>query len=101
MEDNKKKQEASKEEQPITYEQLKAYADQTALRAQKIFQENQALKQALQQERMNNTFREVELVLKCLDHAEMFSPEFINAVTTRLEEVLTPIKEENEEKKED
>lgn len=92
------------EGQKLTYEQLAAYAQQTSAQAKKIWEENQMLKQALNEANMTNNFKEVELALRCLDHAEMFSPEFIEAVVKRLEEVLTPQSQETpekEEKKED
>jgi len=94
--------EETKTKEKLTYEQLEAYAQQTTMQAQQIFKENQALKQALQQERLNTNFKEIELALKCLDHADLFSSDFIKAVVAKLEEVLTPAKSEDEEvKKED
>lgn len=85
----------------LTYEQLEAYAQQTIMQAQKIYEENKALHQALQHERLNNNYKEIELALKCLDHKELFSEKFITAVIERLEEVLYPIKPEAKEDKEE
>ena len=82
----------------LTYEQLEAYAQQTVMQAQKVFEDNKALRQALQQERLNNNYREIELVLKCLDHKELFSEKFISAIIERLEEVLYPAEPEKSEK---
>lgn len=95
-------QEEKKEGQKLTYEQLVAYAQQTSQQAQKVWEENQMLKKALMDANLSNNFKEIELALKCLDHAEMFSPEFIEAVIKRLEEILTPQehKEEVEDTKE-
>ena len=81
----------------LTYEQLEAYAQQTTIQAQKVFEENKALRQALQQERLNNNYKEIELVLKCLEHKELFSKDFISTVVKRLEEVLYPAKPEDSE----
>lgn len=84
----------------LTYEQLEAYAQQTTEQAKRIYQENQVLKKALTEANINNSFKEIECVLKCLDHAELFSPKFIASVTERLEEVLSPNKEAESVEKE-
>lgn len=88
------KKQNQKQSQKLSYEQLEAYAQQTTEQAKRIFHENQMLKQALDRANYDTTIKEIECALKCLDHAEMFSPEFINAIVKRLEEVLTPTKEE-------
>jgi len=90
----------------LSYEQLEAYAQQITARAQEAFKENQVLKQALAKASMDNNFKEIECVLKCLDHADMFSPSFLDKVIARLEEVLTPqseeeVSKETEENKEE
>lgn len=92
-----KKINGGKTEQKLTYEQLSAYAQQTQMQAKKIWEENQMLKQALNEANLTNNFKEVELALKCLDHVELFSPEFIEKIVKRLEEVLTPQTEEKPE----
>ena len=81
----------------LTYEQLEAYAAQTTEQAKKIFQENQMLKKALYE----NNLKEVEIAIRCLDHADKFSPEFIKSVVERIEEIMNPQKETKEETKED
>jgi predicted transcriptional regulator len=83
-------------QQKLTYEQLKAYASQLAEQANKIYKRNQELERALYQ----NSLREVEIALKCLDHADKFSPEFIKSVTERIELIMNPNKEAKEEAKE-
>ena len=80
----------------LTYEQLEAYAGQLAEQAKKIYKRNQELERALYQ----NSLREVEIALKCLDHADKFSPEFIKSITERIELVMNPNKEAKEEAKE-
>lgn len=92
-------QEEKKEGQKLTYEQLVAYVQQTSSQAKKVWEENQMLKKALNEAMLSNTFKEIELVIKCLDHAEMFSTSFIEKIIKRLEEVLTP--QEQAEKEED
>lgn len=79
-------------QQKLTYEQLKAYAVQLTEQANKIYKRNQELERALYQ----NSLREVEIALKCLDHADKFSPEFIKSVTERIELVMNPNKEAKE-----
>jgi len=81
----------------LTYEQLEAYAAQTTEQAKKIFQENQMLKKALYE----HSLKEVEIAIRCLDHADKFSPEFIKSVVERIEEIMNPQKETKEETKED
>ena len=83
-------------QQKLTYEQLQAYAAQLTEQANKIYKRNQELERALYQ----NSLREVEIALKCLDHADKFSPEFVKAVTERIELVMNPNKETKEEAKE-
>ena len=81
----------------LTYEQLEAYAAQTTEQAKKIFQENQMLKKALYE----NNLKEVEIAIRCLDHADKFSPKFIKSVVERIEDIMNPQKETKEETKED
>ena len=85
----------------LTYEQLEAYAQQTTEQAKRVFKENQMLKQTLNKMSIENSFREVECALKCLDHADMFSVEFIEDIVSRLEEVLSPSKEDSNKEEED
>ena len=82
-----------KKTQKLSYEQLEAYAAQTTEQAKKIYQENQMLKRALYEQ----SLKEIEIALKCLDHKEMFSKEFIDASVQRIEELMNPKKEESEE----
>lgn len=77
----------------LSYEQLEAYAAQTTEQAKKVFQENQILKKALYE----NSLREVELAIKCLNHTDKFSKDFIEVIIKRIEEVMTPLQEEQGE----
>lgn len=77
----------------LSYEQLEAYAAQTTEQAKKVFQENQILKKALYE----NSLKEVDLAIKCLDHTDKFSKDFIKVIIKRIEEVMTPLQEEQEE----
>lgn len=82
--------ETTKKNEKLTYEQLEAYANQTAAQARKIYQENQALIQENRALRNQMNYTEIGLAFKVLDHKDMFSEEFVSKVTKRLEEVLTP-----------
>lgn len=81
----------------LSYADLEAYAAQTTEQAKRVFQENQMLKKALYE----HSLREVEIAIRCLDHADKFSPEFIKSVVERIEEIMNPQKETKEETKED
>lgn len=81
----------------LTYEQLEAYAAQTTEQAKRVFQENQMLKKALYE----NSLREVEIAIRCLDHADKFSPAFIKSIIDRIEEIMNPQKEETSDNKEE
>jgi hypothetical protein len=82
-----------KKSQKLTYEQLEAYAQQTTEQAKRVFQENQALKQAINKLNYESNLKEIEYAFRCLDHVDKFSPDFIKAVLIRLEEVLNPNRE--------
>ena len=76
----------------LTYEQLEAYAAQTTEQAKQIFKENQMLKKAIYE----HSLKEVEIALKCLDHADKFSPKFIKSVVERIEEIMNPEQKDKE-----
>ena len=86
-----------KKTQKLSYEQLEAYSAQTTEQAKKIYQENQMLKRALYEQ----SLKEIEIALKCLDHKEMFSKEFIEASVKRIEELMNPRTEKPEEEEGD
>ena len=86
----------------LSYEQLEAYTAQLAERTKALFMDNQKLREVLYEQNL----KEVEIALKCLDHADMFSVEFINDVVERIEVVMSPKgkeepKTEEENKNED
>lgn len=90
MEEKKNNKSDVQESQRLSYEQLRAYVDQLREQAKRIFQENQVLKQAVSSKDMEYAFR-------CLDHAELFSKKFIQAVVNRLEELMNPDRPVNKE----
>lgn len=95
MTEKKKDKDTSTKPQKLSYEQLEAYAAQTTEQAKRILQENQMLKKAL----YDANLKEVEIALKCLDHADMFSTEFITTIIGKIEEIMTPSEEEDNKEK--
>ena len=85
-----KTKEEKKVKNKLTYEELEAYTSQVVAKAQELAKQNQMLQKVVYE----NSLREVEIALKCLDHEDMFTPEFINRLTTKIEEVMLP-KEDN------
>lgn len=73
-------------QQKLSYEQLKAYTDQIREQAKRVFEENKILKQ------MVNS-KDIEYAFRCLDHADLFSKDFIKAVVNRIEELMNPEKQ--------
>lgn len=90
----------AQEKEKLTYEQLEAYANQTVAQARKIYQENETLVEEIKRLRDQRNFTEITLAFKVLEHKEMFSPEFVQKITLRLEEVLTPVEKEEQAKEE-
>lgn len=83
--------------QKLSYEQLEAYANQTAIQANRIIQENKELRKELERISTQTNFAEINLAFKVLEYEKFFSQEFIQKVVKRLEVVLTPMNEEQEE----
>ena len=83
MEEKNNKNNNIQESPKLSYEQLKSYVDQLREQAKRVFQENQVLKQAI-------SSKDIEYAFRCLDHASLFSKEFIQAVVKRLEELMNP-----------
>lgn len=81
----------------LSYEQLESYTSQLTERAKAVFMENQKLREMLYEQ----SLKEVEIALKCLDHADMFSVEFINDVVERIEVVMSPKQKEEPKAEED
>lgn len=83
--------------QKLSYEQLEAYAAQTTEQATRVLKENQVLKRAL----YDQNLKEVEVALKCLDHADKFSIEFIDSIVQKIEEMWNPAKAQGNDKEEE
>ena len=87
----------SEEKKKLSYEELEAYAQQTTARAKQIYEENQKLKQAMQDLRMQMNYTDINLAFKVLDHKEDFNKDFVKKIVERLELVLTPSEEQEPE----
>ncbi len=87
----------NEEKKKLSYEELEAYAQQTTARAKQIYEENQKLKQAMQDLRMQMNYTDINLAFKLLDHKENFNKDFVKKVVERLELVLTPSEEQEPE----
>ena len=87
----------NEEKKKLSYEELEAYAQQTTARAKQIYEENQKLKQAMQDLRMQMNYTDINLAFKVLDHKEDFNKDFVKKVVERLELVLTPSEEQEPE----
>lgn len=86
--------------QKLSYEQLEAYANQTAIQANRIIQENKELRKELERISTQTNFAEINLAFKVLEYEKFFNPEFIEKVVKRLEIVLTPTEEDTTKKEE-
>lgn len=90
------------EEKKLSYEELEAYAQQLTAKAKSVFEENQKLKQAIEEMTRHFNVEELNLVFKVLDHKDCFSKRFVNKVVKKLEEVLEPEnKEDNKDQEEE
>ena len=89
----------SEEKHKLTYDELKAYTEQTTARAKQIYEENLKLKQIIQETKNQMDFSYINFAFRALDHSDKFSPSFIKKITERLELILTPqdleVKEEH------
>lgn len=94
--------EENNKQKKLTYEELSAYVEQTLTQAKKLYSENQMLRRALDRSDREQNLKQISLAMKCLDHTDQFSPDFIKKVTEKLEKVLCPSEEaEGEEDKEE
>lgn len=90
-------EEKEKNQKKLTYEQLEAYTNQTVTQAQKLAEEYEKLREAYKQLVSERGIAEMNLALKCLEHKDLFSPEFIKSIVSRIEESLSPVEEDSKE----
>lgn len=72
---------------PVSYEQLRDIANQ-------LHQQNMKLRQALMKQNYDNMFRRLDYLFRTLEHADMFSEEFITSSIREIEDIITIPKEE-------
>lgn len=77
------------EKAPVSYEQLRDIASQ-------LHQQNMKLRQALMKQNYDNMFRRLDYLFRTLEHADMFSEEFISNSIKEIEDIITIPKEEGE-----
>ena len=85
MEENKKKE--------LSYDELKNVAGQ-------LSQQNQQLNMMLQQANMTNMFKRMDYLFKILELKDCFDSEFVINCSDEIKELMTPLVENEEEKKE-
>lgn len=86
MEESNKTQTKKK----LSYDELKAAAQQISVQAEALYKENAQLKKALQQEHMTNMFAGLEFRFKVLKYKEFFDEQFINYCVEGIREAMTP-----------
>lgn len=97
---SKEKQPVKKQEdQKLDYTQLKNAAQQIAMQAEQLAQENMQLKKVLNNSDWSNFFNDLSFRFKVLKYAHLFDDDFVDKNISYIQEVLTPKEEEDKEKK--
>ena len=91
LSENEKERDQKPARKKLSYEELEAYVNQTVTQAKRILAENERLKQEIEDVRTQVNFAEINMAFKVLEFKEMFDPEFVQKVVSRLQEVLTPM----------
>lgn len=76
----------------LSYEELQGYAQNMAQQAEAMGREIQRLRIALQSR--ESLYQELHFDFKVIENSDKFSPEFVQLITNRIENVMTPVKEE-------
>lgn len=77
--------------QKMSYEELEQVAAQ-------LSQQSQQLYARLQQADMTNMFKRLDYLFKVVENGPMFPNEFLDMCVAEIQETITPISEEAEEK---
>ena len=78
-------------QQKMSYEELEQVAAQ-------LSQQSQQLYARLQQADMTNMFKRLDYLFKVVENGPMFPNEFLDMCVAEIQEIITPISEETEEK---
>jgi hypothetical protein len=89
-----KKVNAEVSDKKLSYEELQSYAQNMSQQAEVMGQEIQKLRMALQRQGRENFYQEVHFAFKVIENSDKFSPEFVRMTINRIEEIMTPAKEE-------
>lgn len=76
----------------LSYEELQGYAQNMAQQAEAMGREIQRLRIALQSR--ESLYQELHLAFKVVENSDKFSPEFVKMTIGKIEEAMTPVKEE-------
>lgn len=82
----------------LSYEELQGYAQNMAQQAEAMGKEIQKLRIILQSR--ESLYQELHFDFKVIENSDKFSPEFVQLITNRIEDVMTPAKDMNPENKE-
>lgn len=80
----------------LSYEELQNYAQNMSQQADVMGQEIQKLRMALHRQSRENFYQELHFAFKVVENSDKFSPEFVKMTIGKIEETMTPVKEEEE-----
>lgn len=78
----------------LSYEELQSYAQNMSQQADVMGQEIQKLRMALHRQSRENFYQELHFAFKVVENSDKFSPEFVKMTIGKIEEAMTPVKEE-------
>ena len=76
----------------LSYEELQGYAQNMAQQAEAMGKEIQRLRIALQSR--ESLYQELHFAFKVVENSDKFSSEFVSTIISKIEETMTPVKEE-------
>ena len=91
----KKKEQKAVEK--LSYEQLEGVAKQMSAQLDFFAKENQQLKTAIQQLRLENMYAQLNFKFKVLEFANFFKAAFVESIVKDIEETMTPDEAETTE----
>lgn len=97
MEEKKLNMKTTENPKKLSYDDLKNAANQISVQANALAQENNRLKQQIQNMNLSNLFTELDFRFKVLEHAEHFNQEFVTKIVESIEQAMTPVEETNED----
>ena len=89
-------EEKKRENKKLTPEQLEEVTRQLSAQFDAVVKENQQLKTIVQKLQLDNLFAELNFRFKVLENASCFKQEFVERITSEIEDIMTA-KEENKD----